>query len=368
MLPMANVFLTRFASMKLSFFIPTNRTNTRAYAAILNICALAGNGVEVIIRDNSGSAEKKEFLSQFQSDHCRFYPVDYCTPYENLKETAALTSGEFVFGVSDDDYFDPMALPTLMRCIDAISDDPSYSGVGGDMIYSKKKVTELVKFMSMDNPDTLERYKQFDKSHATLLWSAHRRSRYMEAMSFVRSLPIEFSFHDSMFNLLMTISGRYIDIGRILYFQDMTNWDALRQGDFALFDIFYVKAGLDRALYALEWVISFYEGSRIILDSKFTAHLPEQERHQIGYLWCKYFYSCFQGAQIERLKRRDKASPKLLSPLEESIDKLCAKWHAGRVIILSEILQEIVDIFAMSNPKTAKAYNDFWSRFADAAA
>jgi hypothetical protein len=350
--------------MKLSFFIPTYRKGISAYAAILNICALAGGDVEVVIRDNSGSAEKKEFLSQFASEHCRIHSVPYCTPYENLKEAVKLTRSEFVFGISDDDYFDPSALPALLEKTDRILDDPGYSGVAGDMVYSRRASTAVLKLASLDSADASDRFKNHLASGSNLLWFVHRRSRYLEAMSFVRSLPIEWAFHDSVFNLLMLVFGRYADIKRIIYYQDMTNLDALRQGDFALFDIYHVRAGLDRATYALESIIGFYEGCKVILESTFTAHLAVQEREQLSFTWRSYYYSCFRDTHMTRLVREQVSPPQPpLSPVQEAVNKLCDKWFAGHRVVLDELLQEIVDVFALSNPATAQAYYDHWSHF-----
>ena len=58
--------------MQLSILIPTHRNDLLACSRIAQACSWAGPKLEVIVRDNSGNAEKRNLLAQFKRDHSEY--------------------------------------------------------------------------------------------------------------------------------------------------------------------------------------------------------------------------------------------------------------------------------------------------------
>src|SRR5664279_2467933 len=89
--------------IRLSILIPSNRDNLTAYSRIAQACSWAGSNLEVIVRDNSGSAAKRQLLAQFERENCRIVVSEPCEAYDNWKQILQLAKGDFVFFLSDDD-------------------------------------------------------------------------------------------------------------------------------------------------------------------------------------------------------------------------------------------------------------------------
>lgn len=83
--------------MQLSIIIPTHRHDLLALSRIAQACSWARPDIEVIVRDNSGNAEKRAALKHLQREHCTIISVDECEPRENFVESLRLAKGEFVF-------------------------------------------------------------------------------------------------------------------------------------------------------------------------------------------------------------------------------------------------------------------------------
>jgi hypothetical protein len=343
--------------MKLTFFVPTFRTGVGPYAAILNVCSFAGPEIEVVVRDNSGDAAKQQFLSRFRSEHCHIHSVPTCTPYENLKESVKLTHGEFIVGVSDDDFFDPMAVPPLLKKVSEIIDDPSYAGVSGDIVYSSPQGSPVMKMLPLEDQSAARRYANHTLSGANLLWSAHRRVHYLAVMSFIKDLPVELSFHDMMFNVLMLMLGKYANAERILYIQDLTHWATLETGH-SIDRQFLVNSGIDPSAHRAHWMICLFEGSKIIIDSPLVRHIPEEERYKVARVWCLRWMENYKGSY---LSYPPPATP--LSRTEENTMRICARWYQGTELSMDQLFTDIVEIFTMSNPVVARTYYDYWSNF-----
>ena len=57
----------------------------------------------MIVRDNSGNAEKRSLITHFRNDYCKIASVDPCEPVENYSEILKSASGDFIFCLADDD-------------------------------------------------------------------------------------------------------------------------------------------------------------------------------------------------------------------------------------------------------------------------
>ena len=75
--------------MHLSILIPTHRNDLLACSRIAQACSWAGPKLEVIVRDNSGDAEKRKLLAKFQREYCHIEFAAPCEPMVNFSEIAA---------------------------------------------------------------------------------------------------------------------------------------------------------------------------------------------------------------------------------------------------------------------------------------
>ena len=71
--------------MQLSILLPTNRHGPMAISKIAQACSWAGPRIQVIVRDNSGNAEKRALLKNLQRDYCQIISVDPCEGLENYR-------------------------------------------------------------------------------------------------------------------------------------------------------------------------------------------------------------------------------------------------------------------------------------------
>src|SRR5450830_1132117 len=100
---------------RLSILMPSNRDNLFAYSRIAQACSWTGPNLEVIIRDNSGSAAKRQFLSQIARDNCHLIVAEPCEPLENWTQTFRKAKGDFAFFISDDDTCFDRAITALPK-------------------------------------------------------------------------------------------------------------------------------------------------------------------------------------------------------------------------------------------------------------
>ena len=82
--------------IRLSIVIPSNRDGLTACSRILQACSWAGPRVEVIVRDNSGSAAKARFLSGIERENCRLSVAARFGAHENWREDLNEARGDFV--------------------------------------------------------------------------------------------------------------------------------------------------------------------------------------------------------------------------------------------------------------------------------
>ena len=118
-------------SVQLSVLIPTYRQGLQVCSRIIQACSWAGPDVEVIIRDNSGSAEKRELLARFQAENCNIIAAEPCGPLDNFADTLRLAKGEFVLQFADDDFCFDRAIQAMPGILAGIHNDRSIIGITG---------------------------------------------------------------------------------------------------------------------------------------------------------------------------------------------------------------------------------------------
>jgi hypothetical protein len=163
--------------MQLSILLATNRTSLLACSRIAQACSWAGPGVEVIIRDNSGNAKKRELLRHFQRENCKIVMVEPCEPRENFAEVLHLAKGEFVFCLADDDMSFDRAVAALPHVVDQIGRDPSFAGITGPYLIEASGGAAIINYQGVDSDDVGVRLVGYlnEKGPNALFYSVLRR-------------------------------------------------------------------------------------------------------------------------------------------------------------------------------------------------
>lgn len=342
--------------MLLSLVLPTNRAGPAAYARILEAVSWGREDIEVIVRDNSENKEKKKFLQKIGGENVKMIFAPTCQFGENFKQVIAEASGEFVMTFSDDDFIDSEAIPAILETIRRHREDPQVAGILGDYMITGGGVSSALRFQGLDSSTPAERYAGFLRSGgcSVILWSIHRREVLQETTTLIKTLPIEFSFHDLVMTAVFFTRGKYVNFEKYCYhYAGMGNWrtpDAVLKGDFK----YYAKHGLDPSTYRLHWLFCGFEGAKLILGNK-VANASLEDRIDFARLWLH--------AMLDRLKSSDWAIA-LEGPNDELALSLWGKWTAEQENFRLDImLGDLSEMLGRSNPDLAQRYFNFWSAY-----
>jgi|EndMetStandDraft_5_1072996.scaffolds.fasta_scaffold14486_5 hypothetical protein len=339
-------------SVRLSILLPTNRRNLLACSRIAQACSWAGPQVEVIVRDNSGDARKRELLAHFQHENCKVITANPCEPRENFSEVLREATGDFVFCLGDDDFCFDHAIAELPGAIERIGSDPSIIGITGTYAIETVKGTSLASYANVDSDDARARVAGFLSYTGpnVLFYSAMRRELVSRIFDFMSDVPFSFSFHDQVMSLLYLLNGKFVPLQRLMYLYDMGVWQSRELAERRDLD-FYKVAGLDPAINKLQWIICGFEGASLIVNSDMLAMLPPAQRQPIADLWFATMFARF---------KRDSRSG-FDSPLTDKAERLCKKLQESTgQLTFQRILAEISSFIALSSGDAAQAYLIFW--------
>ena len=218
--------------MQLSILIGTNRTGLLACSRIAQACSWAGPNLEVIIRDNSGDAEKRALLPQFRRDNCNIILAEPCDGLTNFSEILRLAKGDFVFLLADDDFGFDHAIAALPGILDRCGKDPSVVGVTGAYPVESSQGTSIVSYPNADSDDVVTRVSGFlSYSGANILhYAPMRREIVQSVFAFMSTLPFYFSFHDQVVCLRYLLHGKFVRLNRLLYLYDVGVWESGQLG------------------------------------------------------------------------------------------------------------------------------------------
>lgn len=324
-----------------------------ALSRIAQACSYAGPKIQVIVRDNSGNAVKRQQMAQFQSDYCRLIATDPCSPFENFAELVRLAEGDFVFILADDDiFFDRMiaGLPTL---IDQFGREPHVIGMTGAYVMEGEQASVVTNYPQLDADDVVTRLKGYlgVRGANVLYYSPHRRTVVQSIFDFMRSMPTFFSFHDQITCMLYLLNGKYVPVPRIMYGYDIGAW-ATAEGGQKVDTAFYKKAGLDSAMNKLHWFLCGFEGAMLIRNSNLFPDHPAVQRQVMADQWFSVMFMRFlEGGRMT-----------FESAHTAQADILCQKLHTSRgQISFERMLADIVGLMALSSPDLAERYFRFWS-------
>lgn len=346
--------------MKLSLIVPSNRDSLGAYARIMQACSWASDTIEVVVRDNSGSAQKRRVLEAIQRPNCRIIIAEPCDANTNFQEGLRASTGEFVVFLGDDDGGLDRGMAAIGAMADRVAEDMTVAGITGAYVLEQTDTSYIVSYPKVDSAAVADRVSGYlgYQGPNRIFYSAVRRSVLTDTWAFILDHPLSLSFHDHFFSLIYLLSGRFVHVGRLAFIYDNANWETAGVG--ADRDIkAYAAAGLDPAIRQLQWMLCGFEGASIILQSRFGLRYSPAERQAMANQWFEVMFRRFVGDANARYE----------SELMAEANRLHEKWRQGFPNFqLENLLADICDFIRLTSPEKAEAYRAFWTGAAVAAA
>ncbi len=100
-------------ALKISIVLPSNRTSDAALARIFELGSLDPARFEVIVRDNSGNARKRQALESIEGSAVKPIFAAGAGPFENVIESVRAATGDYIFPFADDDWLFARGLASL---------------------------------------------------------------------------------------------------------------------------------------------------------------------------------------------------------------------------------------------------------------
>jgi hypothetical protein len=335
--------------MKLSVLMPSHRVGLSAQSRILGTCSWAGDDIEVIVRDNSGDAAKRSFLSQIKADNCRIISVAEGGAYDNMIALVEAAQGDFIFFSADDDLCGKQSIHAILAAIKRCGNDESVVGVTGQYLFETTNGSQLMGYGHVESPSAHERLNGYFALGLNLLWhSAVRRTTWLALCRWAETLPFRFSYLDLILVVMTLLSGRYVDIKRLIYIYDFTGWEG--ELKFEKDYEFYKAAGIDRSVLWLHGLFCGFEGTKIILSDLFAKNLTVNERMAAATLW----YQRVIGLSVP---------PQPQTALDLLAAQLRKKWLETRQVNLNALLVDLSEFLVMATEDKTKAhrYREYWS-------
>ena len=339
--------------VQLSILLATHRHDLTACSRIAQVCSWASPKIEVIVRDNSGDAKKRELLALFRRDNCKIICVDPCEGLENFSEALRLARGDFVFSLADDDIYFDRAIAALPGLIDRVEGDPSVAGVTGAYAIEMAAGSSIAEYKDLEADDPGTRLAGY-LSHTgpnVLVYSPVRRELVQRIAAFMTAMPFHFSFHDQIICLLYLLNGKFVRLERVLYAYDLGDWEVretAQKRDLGS----YKDAGLDPAINMLHWFLCGFEGAMLVRNGDVFPDYSLGLRQAIADCWFAVMFIRFKG------------NPRLAfdSPFAGEAEKLCAKLQgsAGQ-LTFDNMLADISGFFALFSKQQGQRYFDFWN-------
>ena len=338
--------------MQLSILIATNRRGLLVCSRIAQACSWAGPNIEVLVRDNSGDAQKRALLPQFQRDNCNIILAEPCDALTNFNELLRLAKGDFIFLLADDDYCFDHAIAALPAVLDQIGNDRSFAGVTGLYAVETSQLSAIVAYQNIESDDVAVRMANFLNYQGPniLHYAPIRREVMQRVFDFVHTLPFYFSFHDQIVCMLYLLSGKFARMQRLLYCYDMGAWEAVDTAQAK--DVEYYKnAGMDPVVNKLQWFLCGFEGATLIRNADVFPDYPLEIRQRMADQWFSVNYLRFRSR------------PRLVydSSFSAEAEKICAKLQTSTgQLSFQDMLVEIRNFFALFSEAHAQKYFAFW--------
>ena len=339
--------------VQLSILIPTNRRGLLVCSRIAQACSWAGPNIEVIIRDNSGDAEKRALLSHFQRDNCNIIVADPCEALTNVSEIIKIAKGEFIFLLADDDFSFDRAIAVLPAMLDRAGRDRSVAGVTGAYAVETSQGSITLSYQNVESDDLTQRVAGFLAYNGPniLQYAPVRRDVVQRVFDFMNTLPFYFSFHDQIVCLLYLLNGKFIRLNRFLYLYDVGPWEKTKSGQKRDIE-FYAGAGLDPVINKLHWFLCGFEGAMLVRNMDLFPDYSLAVRQVVADRWF--------SAMFLRFKSHGRLT--FDSKFAGDADKLCEKLRnsAGQ-LTFQDMLADISHFFSLFSKSHGQSYFGFWN-------
>jgi len=338
--------------MQLSILIPTNRGGLLPCSRIVQACSWASPNIEVIVRDNSGDAQKRQLLAHVQRDHCNIIFAEPCDGLTNFSEILKLAKGEFVFILADDDLCFDHAIASLPAIIEQFGKDPSVVGVTGAYLVETTQGSSILSYQNVESDEAAARVTAFlsYRGPNILHYAPIRRDIVQRVFAFMNSLPGYFSFHDQVVCLLYLLNGKFVRLNRLLYQYEIGIWekaDSAQKRDVE----FYEAAGFDPAINVLHWFLCGFEGAVLVRNADVFPDHPLALRQSIADIWFSAMFIRFKSdVRLTYISRFSGEAQAFSNKLKTS---------AGR-LSFQDLLKEISNFIALFSTEKAKSYYEFW--------
>jgi len=338
--------------MQLSILLTTNRTGLLACSRIAQACSWASPEIEVIVRDNSGDAQKREFLALCRRDYCNIVIAEPCDMRTNFSEIFRLAKGEFVFIIADDDFCFDHAIASLPAVLGQCSKDPSVAGVTGAYAVEGSQGTSIASYQNAESDDVEARvngYLSYSGPNV-FLYAPMRREIVQRVYGIIHAMPALFSFHDQVMALLYLLNGKFVRLKRLLYLYDVGVWEVGNTAQKRDVD-FYTSAGFDPAINKLHWFLCGFEGAVLVRNSNLFPDYPLAQRQVIADRWFSMMFMRFKGQTRLTFESR----------FTGEADRLYAKLLTSTgQLSFQGMLAEICGLIALFSKDNAQRYHDFW--------
>jgi hypothetical protein len=338
--------------VQLSILIPTHRHDLLACSRIAQACSWAGPNIEVIVRDNSGDAQKRELLPRFQRENCKIIIAEPCDGPTNFAEILRLAKGDFIYSLGDDDFCFDRAITSLPGMIEQFGKDPAVAGVTGAYAVESSQGSAIVSYQNLESDDVVARVTGFLQYGGpnVLIYSPVRREILQRIFTYRNTMPYYFSFHDQISCLLYLLNGKFMRLQRLLYLYDFGVWETGESAQKRDVD-HYKDAGLNPVVNILHWFLCGFEGATLIRNAVLFPDHPLAIRQVIADRWFSVMFARFKGQS--RLT--------FGSHFAGDGEKLRAKFLASTGhLSFQGMLVEISNFFALFSKRDAQRYFDFW--------
>lgn len=347
----------------LSICIPSNRAGVSTIGRLAQAAGWARQELEVVIRDNSGDKQKAELLAALplngiQKPWVKVVTAEPCRGLENFTQSLKASRGVFAMLLQDDDVGIDWGVQVLMENACAARQEKIDDAVGltGRYFIDSETGESIAAYQGLYNAQPFHRLASYlaYQGPNMLLFSAVRRELAVSALEFVSSMPLEFSFHDQLICLIWLLAGRFRESPRTVLINDNSHWATAESAVFKDAEI-YARAGVDPAFRKLHWMVCGIEGAWIVLKSRFSAHLSDEDKDACGGAWMETMFRRFMGDEIG-----------VESQCSAHADRLKDKWRAQWPNFDLEVcLGEVAELIAVTSPGKATEYAAFWKQVAD---
>jgi hypothetical protein len=339
-------------AVQLSILMATNRPGLLACSRIAQACSWATPNIEVIIRDNSGNAQKRDLLTRFRNENSKIIFAEPCDGLTNFSEVLKLATGEFVFLLADDDFCFDHAVAALPSAIEQIADDSNVIGLTGLYAIETPKASSIIAYRNVESEDVTQRMNAFLSYEGPniLHYAPVRADLVRRVFAFMRTLPFYFSFHDQIVCMLYLMNGRFARLDRLLYAYDIGVWQTAETAQKKDLE-FYKGAGLDPSVNKLHWFLCGFEGAALIRNSSLFPSVPAAQRQSMADLWFSTMYRRFKGQQRYTFD----------SAFADEAETLCAKLRTiSGQFSFHDMVAAISGFISLFSKAAGHAYFNFW--------